>query len=82
MNIRDIQSLVVEELSKAQAHYPPFNTEHEGYAILLEEVDELWDEIKRKQSKRDKEKIVKEAIQVAAMAMRFVVDLYPDYGEV
>ena len=40
-----------------------------------EEVDELWDEIKMKPTARDKDKIRREAIQVATMAIRFVHDL-------
>ena len=50
---------------------------HEGYAVLLEEVDELWDEVKKNPSKyahRDKD-MRKEAIQIAAMAIRFVLDV-------
>lgn len=42
---------------------------HEGYAILLEEVDELWDEVKKKNP--DKERMRKEAIQIGAMALAF-----------
>lgn len=48
---------------------------HEAYGVLLEEVDELWDHVKTKQSKRDLDAMRKEAIQVAAMAIRFVVDV-------
>ncbi len=50
---------------------------HEGYAILLEEMDELWDEIKTNDIN---DNMRKEAIQVAAMALRFLVDCCPiDY---
>lgn len=50
---------------------------HEGYAVLLEEVDELWDEVK-KNPRKDPACIARrrtEAIQIAAMAMRFVLDV-------
>lgn len=63
------------EYRAATAKFGPFNSAHEGYAVLLEEVDELWDEVKAKQGSRDLIKMRKEAIQVAAMAMRFVVDV-------
>ena len=63
------------ELSSAMKDYPPFSSAHEGYAILLEEVDELWDEVKKKPKDRDKEKMRAEAMQIAAMAIRFMEDL-------
>lgn len=65
---------VAEELLKAKSKYPnSFNSLHEGYAVLKEEVDELWDEIKLKNP--DKEKIFIEAKQVAAMAIRIMSEL-------
>jgi hypothetical protein len=69
---------VQDELSRATTKFPPFHGYHEGYAVILEELDELWDEVKKKSDKRDKEVIAlmrAEAIQIAAMALRFVVDL-------
>ena len=63
---------VAAELDRAYAKFPvPQASNHEGYAVLLEEVDEAWDEIKRD----DSAKARKEMIQVAAMAIRFIVDL-------
>ena len=55
------------------ARYGAFHSYHEGYAVLLEEVDELWDEVKKRQ--QDREALRKEAMQIAAMALRFMVDL-------
>lgn len=64
-----------KELTWAITHWPPFNSAHEGYGILAEEVDELWDHVKTKQQNRDIEAMKKEAIQIAAVAMRFVIDI-------
>jgi len=61
---------VVDELEGAEATFPPFNSYHEGYAIIKEELDELWEEIKSK--RREKVKLYIEATQVAAMAVRFM----------
>lgn len=66
---------VGDELAYARAKFPPFNSAHEGYAILDEERCELWAEVMAKQGARDVAKMRNEAIQVAAMAMRFVIDV-------
>jgi hypothetical protein len=68
--LRDVKN----ELARAEAKFPKFNSHHEGYAVLLEEVDELWEEIKKKKDDRDKNKMIVEAIQIAAMALRFIKD--------
>lgn len=66
---------VITELATARRNFPPFNTAHEGYAVLYEEVDELWEEVKKNPAKRDYVKMRAEAIQVAAMAIRFCLDV-------
>jgi hypothetical protein len=63
------------ELARARGQWPSFNSAHEGIGVLWEEVDELWDEVKIKQSRRDLVKMRKEAIQVAAMALRFAIEV-------
>ena len=70
----DILAEVCKEVERAQQKHPtPMRSGHEGYAILKEEVDELWAEIK---ADRDDELTRKEAVQVAAMAVRFLHDLF------
>ena len=49
-----------------------FNSAHEGYAIMLEEFDELKAHVWMKQKNRDIDKMRKEAIEVAAMSVKFV----------
>ncbi|RYD63100.1 MAG: hypothetical protein EOP83_13005 [Verrucomicrobiaceae bacterium] len=63
-------ALVLAEVTKATNLYGPFNSTHEGYGVLAEEVDELWDDIKANRTQH----AAVEAVQVAAMAVRFVVD--------
>jgi NTP pyrophosphatase (non-canonical NTP hydrolase) len=63
------------ELMKALNNWPPFNSAHEGYAVLAEEVDELWQHVKTNQKRRDIEAMRKEALQVAAMAIRFAIEV-------
>lgn len=64
---------IEQELESARAKFQAFNSAHEGYAVLLEEVHELWDEVRHKKS--SVEKMREEAIQIAAMAVRFVWDV-------
>lgn len=73
----DIIGEVTREFSRATELNGTFNSAHEGYAVILEELDELWQEVKLKERLRSKEKMRIEAIQVAAMAVRFVHDLLP-----
>lgn len=62
------------EVVRAKTKHPgDFHSVHEGYAILLEEVDELWFEVKRQKPNRNVMRT--EAIQVAAMAVRFAQEL-------
>lgn len=63
------------ELHKAMHNWPPFNSAHEGYAVLAEELDELWAHVKTNQKRRDIQAMRKEAVQVAAMACRFALEI-------
>ena len=67
---------IYKEYMKAKSKFrKDFNSHHEGFAVLKEEVDELWDDVKCNR----KEEAIKEAIQVGAMAIRFVAEFgkYP-----
>lgn len=63
------------ELAWAVSKFPAMNSAHEGYAVIAEELDELWEHVRGKQGSRNKDGMRKEAIQVAAMAIRFVLDI-------
>lgn len=69
----DVVADVLNELDAATAKFGAFASAHEGYAVILEELDELWDEIKSKGGTRDA--MYAEAKQVAAMAIRFMRDV-------
>lgn len=61
------------ELIKAAQKHPPMNTPHEGISVIKEEVDELWDHVKKDTGQSDEAR--KEALQISAMGLRYVLDL-------
>ncbi len=70
----DAATDALAELAGAVGKWPRFNSLHEGWGVLSEEVDELWDHVRLNQKKRDPAAIRAEAIQVAAMALRIAVE--------
>lgn len=66
---------MIEEWFRAEALYPNFHSMHEAYAVMLEEVDEFWDEVRKQPCDRDPGAIYKELVQIAAMALRTVTSL-------
>ena len=66
---------VLQELARAAENNQPMASAHEGYAVLLEEVDELWEHVRTNPRARDVAAMREEAIQVAAMAIRFILDV-------
>lgn len=70
MTTTQIGHAIICELERAYAaHGREQWGRHEFYAILKEEVDELWDSIKGDDPQKDVEA---EAIQVAAMVFRYL----------
>ena len=67
-------AISVAEYNEAVDNYPKFNSPHEGFAILKEEIDELWQEVKTNGSFNNHVRMTEEAKQVAAMALRFMTD--------
>lgn len=73
--VQDSLIEIYQEYRDAVSKFNDFRSAHEGFAILLEEVDELWDEVKGNKKEGSYDRMRKEAIQVGAMALRFVVML-------
>lgn len=76
-----ILEMIDIEFGRAINKFGSFNSGHEGKAVIEEELDELWEEVRR--DRPGGAAATREAIQIAAMAMRFVFDLseWPDYVE-
>lgn len=75
----DVSTEVQLEVMSAIDKHPNMNGPHEGWAVIAEELDELWDEAKQRD--RNMVRLRFEAIQVAAMAIRFVIDVCDKGGE-
>lgn len=74
MNVveNDVRILVDKELAAANERFPQFHSQHEGYAVVLEEMDELkidvynadqylsyvWDSIKDNSSGRTRKNVM------------------------
>lgn len=65
--------LALDEASKAAARNEPYNSGHEGYAVILEELDELFEDVRGNRP----DGAAFEACQVAATALRFMTDVGP-----
>src|SRR5271165_2237267 len=65
----------VNEYQNARRKFGPMASAHEGYAVLWEEFDELWDHVKQKQSQRDHVAMRKEVVQLGAMALAFLIEV-------
>ena len=61
---------IKSELIRAKKIHPGFRSYHEGYGVIKEEFDEMWDEIK----KRDvfHKRVREECIQLAAMCLKLL----------
>ena len=91
---QDVEKLVQKELKSANQRFPMFRSDHEGAAVILEEIEEaqedmnnvqdnfldLWKSVKRNSEPEYHAESVYicavslaiEAIQVAAMAQKFI----------
>lgn len=69
----DIIKQVKDEAKRAENKYKRgFASAHEFYGVLMEEIDELWHEIKKKEVNYDTEKQTNEAVQCMAVLYRFI----------
>lgn len=63
--------MIRQELCRAKDRFRDFHSGQEGWAIIYEEVCELHEAVR----KNDLENARQEALQVAAMALRFLMDI-------
>lgn len=71
--LHQVMGEACDEAQRAQSTYGDFSSMHEAYGVLAEEVAELFDAVRMKQSRVNvarAEAIRLEALQVAAVALR------------
>lgn len=71
--VDNVADEVRDEVMKAIQKHAPMHGPHEGHSVLREEVEELWEHVKADTGRTPEAR--KEALQVAAMAVRYIVDL-------
>jgi hypothetical protein len=72
MTVNVFEGLQRLELAKARAKFPPINSAHEGYGVIMEEICEFFDEVR---DDRRGPQMLAELVQIAAMAQRCAEDL-------
>jgi len=60
----------LEEVMSADKKHSAIRSIHQGYGILLEEVDEFWDWVRRQGDERDMQAMRHELVQIASTAQR------------
>jgi hypothetical protein len=74
-SIQELHDAVGAEIYHAEQSHRKYNSWHEAFAVLQEEVDEFWDGVKADDPDPH------ELIQVAAVALRAIADLVPAQHE-
>jgi hypothetical protein len=71
----DIFEEVCDQMARDARRYGTFHSDHEAYAVALEELDEVWEQVKRREADRDRGFLRHELIQVAAVCLRWATQL-------
>lgn len=73
--MENIQKRIYDKMLEAEEKYGEFASGHEAYGVMMEEMEELWNEIKKKPYKRDANTMIIESIDIAAVAIRFAYQI-------
>jgi len=71
----DASTAAYREATRAAGIWPRYHSAHEALGVLLEEVDEFQRIVFLKQEDRDLDAMRKEAIQIAAVALRIAAEV-------
>lgn len=71
--IDEIAAEIAAEVKRAESKHAPMNSPHEGWSVIFEELEELREHVRADTGRSTEAR--KEAIQVAAMGLRYVLNL-------
>lgn len=66
---------IKKEAEKACRKFGHFNSTHELYGVLIEEVDEFYELVRQKPNPEKAQRMIEELTQVAAVAYRGILEL-------
>ncbi len=72
---RDFTQAMNVEISSADQCHGKYNSFHEAYSVILEELDEFWEIVRQKSADRDRQNAYAELVQIATACMRAARDL-------
>ena len=73
--MKNFREQVEKEIADSHSENGDIVDFHQGYGLLAEEVDEFWDEVKKKTKKRNTENLSGELVQIAALAESIYYDV-------
>ena len=73
--MQELLNEIAIEVSRAESLHAPINSVHEGYSVILEELDEFWEQVRLKRADRNPERMRRELIETAAMCIRTIRDV-------
>lgn len=73
-----VWALIKEEYKNAMLTNPAFHSPHEGLAVIEDQFEDLKRQVFMPRSRRSTDEMRKEAVQIATMAIRFIVDCTQD----
>ena len=78
-SVQHVLGMVATEVHEAtEVHGPAYHSAHEAFGVLLEEVEEFKEWVWRKRGERIRAAMVKELVQVAAVATKYAAQLIRD----
>lgn len=75
--IASLGEVVVGRAVKLEVKHGPFASAHEAHSVIREELEELFDEVRKKREMRSPLALRNEAMDIAAAALRFAAEVDP-----